>query len=486
MANITRRSMIRYGLGAAAAIAAGQNWLHESAGADVAGDDKAFDFRLESAGGLKTLRSSEIDASPFSVGFEVLDRKRFDPTKTYEHLANLGVKWARCQTGWNRCEPAEGEYSFGWLDEVVNSLLQIGIQPWFNLGYGNKLYTPAKPDDMSVGWAPVFDDAPREAWLRFVDKLAEHFSDRVSYWEIWNEPNISAFWKPNRPNAADYVEMVKITAPVIRRHVTNAVIVGGAYARMPREYIQACLDAGMADHIDRLSYHPYRPAPEENYEEDVTGLREMLAACNKKVRLWQGENGCPSQGGPESAGALSNLDWDERKQAKWVLRRILSDLRLEVELTSYFHTVDLVGYRGKTNFKGLLRGTDYSPKPAYFAYQSLCTLFAGKVRHVDQVPELLDQKRMNLVDAVFECEGRLLYSWWYPADLFRPWEPREMTVQITLPKGAQLEAPVLIDPLSQRIYRFPRVELAEGQVTLKRLPLLDYPLLVADGRWISR
>ena len=482
MSRLTRRSMLRYGTGAAAAMVLGQGGLDCSAGAEAAGGNEPFDFQLQPAGKLTTLRSNEIDVSPFSVGFEVLDRQRFDPTKTYDHLANLGVKWARCQTGWNRCERTKGELTFDWLDEVVDSLLKIGIQPWFNLGYGNKLYTPDKPDDTSVGWAPVFADEPRQAWLRFVDKLAEHFADRVAYWEIWNEPNITAFWKPNKPNAADYVAMVRITAPVIRRHIANATIIGGAFARIPMDYIQACLKAGLAEHVDRISYHPYRPAPEADYDQEVGRLREMIAACNESVKVWQGENGCPSKGGPESTGALSKLDWNEHKQAKWVLRRILSDLRLDVELTSYFHTVDLVGYRGKTNFKGLLRGTDYTPKPSYFAYQSLCTLFAGGCRLVNQVPKLIGQQRTKLVDAVFQRQGCLLYAWWYPEDLFHKWDPRSITVQITLPKGSQFDAPVLIDPLSQRVYRFPRVESANGHVTLKDLPLLDYPLIVADGR----
>ena len=224
--------------------------------------------------------------------------------------------------------------------------------------------------------------------------------------------------------------------------------------------------------------------PEEGYGKEIAQLRKMVAAYNEDVKLWQGENGCPSQGGPGSAGALSNLDWNERKQAKWVLRRILSDLRLELELTSYFHTVDLVGYRGKTNFKGLLRGGDYTRKPAYFAYQTLCTLFTSKTRHVDHTPELIGEKRMNLNDAVFQHGDELLYAWWYPADLFQEWKPRDITVQITLPPGTQLNNPVLIDPLSQRVYHFPYHDFAGGKVTLKNLPLLDYPLLIADGNLV--
>ena len=467
-----------------AAVALGQNCLDSRTFAADPVVDAPYDFGLEPVGKLKTLKSSEIKSSPLSVGFEVLDRKRFDPTKTYDHLAKLGVKWARCQTGWNRCEQTKGEFTFGWLDEIVDSLLKIGIQPWFNLGYGNKLYTPEKPDDTSVGWAPVFDDAAQQAWLRFVGKLAEHFADRVKYWEIWNEPNISGFWKPHKPNAEDYVKMVKATAPVLRQHVPNAVLIGGAFARIPQEYIEACLNAGLADEVDRISYHPYRPMPEQDYEQEIAQLRKMVAARNKGVKLWQGENGCPSQGGPESAGALSNLPWNEQKQAKWVTRRILSDLRLDLELTSYFHTVDLVGYRGKTNFKGLLRGGDYKRKPAYFAYQTLCTLFNGKTRHVDQTPELIGEKRSNLQDGVFRQGCELMYAWWYPADLFQKWEPRNITIQITLPPGTQLNNPVLIDPLSQQVYHFSRIDFAGGKVTLRELPLLNYPLLIADGNLV--
>ncbi|MCS7239252.1 MAG: hypothetical protein NZ899_13435, partial [Thermoguttaceae bacterium] len=64
-------------------------------------------------GRLKTRRSAEIQTSPLSVGFEVLDRRLFDPAKTYPYLGELGVKWARCQTGWCRCEERPGEYQFG-------------------------------------------------------------------------------------------------------------------------------------------------------------------------------------------------------------------------------------------------------------------------------------------------------------------------------------------------------------------------------------
>jgi len=120
---------------------------------------------------IKIRTAKEIAASPLSVGFETLDREMFDPERTYPYLAPLGVKWARCQTGWARTEKEKGRYDFTWLDRVVDSLLASGIQPWFNLGYGNKLYTPGAPHPSAVGWVPLNSEEARQAWVRYVEAI---------------------------------------------------------------------------------------------------------------------------------------------------------------------------------------------------------------------------------------------------------------------------------------------------------------------------
>ena len=438
-------------------------------------------FGLTCVGQVKPLASRAIEASPLSVGFETLDREHFDPKKAYPHLAKLGVKWARCQTGWCRCEPERGKFDFRWLDDVVDGLLGIGIQPWFNLGYGNKLYTP-QADEAAVGWAPVFDDETRKAWLRYTTRIVEHFRDRVQHWEIWNEPNIKTFWKPRTPDPDDYVDLVKITAAEIHKQAPSAVIIGGALAGMPMEYAEGCLSAGLADHIDKLSYHPYRSVPERGLDKQIRTLRELVAKTGKPIKLWQGENGCPSKGGPDSVGALSKLAWTEEAQAKWLLRRILTDLRMEIELTSYFHTVDLVGYRGKTNFKGLLRGGDYTPKPAYTAFQCLCALFDARTEHRPGLEvELTDQKKERLQEGWSVRQGRPLVTYWFPAILQKPWKPRKVSMKLPLPNEAKIDRPVLIDPLTSRVYRPSAAESGKDVLKLNGLPLLDYPLIISDA-----
>jgi hypothetical protein len=439
---------------------------------------------LTPAGKIKPRKSADIAASPLSVGFETLDRRCFEPEKTYTLLSELGVKWARCQTGWARTETKKGVYDFAWLDEVVDSLRKLSITPWFNFGYGNKLYSPDAPDEAAVGWAPVFSDEQKAAWVKFTGAIAERFKDRVKHWEIWNESNITAFWQPGKPNPAAYVELLKLTVPEIRRRIPDAVIVGGAYAGIPLDYIRQCLEKGMGEFIDKLSYHPYRPIPEKGYDKEIAALRELIAKHKPGCEIWQGENGAPSD--PKTSGALSNMPWNEQRQAKWVLRRILSDLRLNVELASYYHTVDLVGYTHgtqrtpKTNFKGLLRGKEYTPKPAYFAYQSLCALFDAETKRAAKLDvQVADAKAETIHAAGFTRRGSALAAYWHAADLMKDAPEETVTVSIA-GDDAKLAEPLLLDPLTQQAYKLPAPQKDGAKTVFKGLPLRDYPLLIAD------
>jgi hypothetical protein len=224
--------------------------------------------------------------------------------------------------------------------------------------------------------------------------------------------------------------------------------------------------------------------PESGYDGEAAALRKLVAEHDPEIKLWQGENGCPSVGGPgtDSTGALSNLPWNETAQAKWLTRRILSDLRLGIEMTSYFHTVDLVGYRGKTNCKGLLRGKDYTRKPSFEAYQCLCALFDARTRRRDDVVvELIGQEKVHLQEAGFTRDGRGMLAYWYPANLLEPWPVRPLSMRIPTPDGAAVEEPVLIDPLSQQAFKLMNVKKADGSLVCEQLPLKDYPMIVADA-----
>lgn len=441
---------------------------------------------------VKPRASKEIAASPISIGFETLDRKMFEPEKTYAHLAKLGVKWARCQTGWARTESRKAEFDFRWLDEIVDSLLGIGIQPWFNLGYGNTLYTPGPPHESAVGWAPLNSEDAKQAWLRYVDKIGERFGSRVKHWEIWNEPNIANFWQPDKPNPARYVDLVRMTAPVLRKRVPGAVLIGGAYAGLTAlDYFEGCFEAGMGDLVDRVSYHPYRAVPEENYENDLRAFRGIINRFKPGMPIWQGENGAPSTN--NSTGALRDLEWDEGKQARWLLRRLVTDLALDVEVSSYFQTVDMVNYvwssgqSGMTNSKGVLRGREYTPKASYYALQNLCSIVDADLKRTDLLVRAggPDVDSIALRTASFVKKGRPVYAWWHPANLQKGFETQKARLTVWSGKTARLETPAILDLLTGDITPAPKAGQAAGLTTFDNVPVRDYPLLLTDASLLT-
>jgi hypothetical protein len=79
--------------------------------------------------------------------------------------------------------------------------------------------------------------------------MAEHFSTRVTHYEIWNEPNGDDYWQPNGSDPAEYAGLVRLTAPCIRQRVPGARIIGGAIAGGTKPeavaYVEKCLEEGI-------------------------------------------------------------------------------------------------------------------------------------------------------------------------------------------------------------------------------------------------
>ena len=286
----------------------------------------------------------------------------------------------RLQTGWSRCETKEGVYDFAWLDEVVNNVIAAGVKPWFNVGYGNKLYSPDAPHESAVGQVPLYDgERGVNAWKSFLRKLAEHFKDRVEHWEIWNEPNISCFWHPkHKSSPIEYTRLVSISAEAIHAKHPKAQIAACVSGIAP-QFIEDCFKAGMGQHISIFAIHPYNIVPEANYAAMVgracastTPVRSARSALAGRVR-------CPL------ASRDANVPWEHgRAETGQMARaRLLLDVFMDLDLAQYFHLCDLMesNYRqadGKAQLPpmfGILNGKTYTPKLAYAAMQSVATLF---------------------------------------------------------------------------------------------------------------
>ncbi|WP_269522751.1 GH39 family glycosyl hydrolase [Coraliomargarita parva] len=456
-------------------------------------------------GAFRPRKTAEIKSSKIGVGFETLDRFMFDPDRVYPLMAELGAKWARVQTGWSRCETEAGQYDFAWLEEIVDRLLEAGVEPFFSVTFGNKLYMPDVPHESAVGHVPLYygDDVKR-AWHDYVIALAQRFRGKVRYWEVWNEPNIPQFWHPSKPNGAEYAELVKVTAAAVKESIPDAKIVGGAMSKMDPPFLEAALKAGMAESIDVFSFHPYQSVPEVNLQNMHDLVRRMLRqyAPGHSIDVWQGENGCPSQTKGHNDDWLGLYGTDQVVQAKWVARRILADLKTGFDMALYFHAVDLMGrpYRQaggevkKPVMMGLINGADYSPKYSFEVFQRVCSLFDDTSERCELFYRFLNpdeqQPQQSAVLASpmgvsFVRDGVPLLAYWNTEDPQQKKAAREIDLVFWADSDLKFDSPVLLDLMTGQVHDLaahakPFICDDAHVGTQFRLPFTDYPLVLTD------
>ena len=245
---------------------------------------------LEQIGTLPTVSAKKAGENGYwSVGCETLDRDYGDFQEYRAYLGELGVTSARIQSGWAKCEQKKGRYDFAWLDAIVDGMLEEGVRPWMNLGYGNPLYGAEK----SLGSKIFTDGKTMDAWLDFVEAVVTRYKGKVLEWEVWNEPNLGE----NKTNYDAYAVLLSNTVEVIKRVEPDAVIIGFGLSRMPLEYTGKVLDLlkerNQLDMLDYISFHPYY----ENPDDAATGieaLMELVHSYNPDIKLFQGECGCPA------------------------------------------------------------------------------------------------------------------------------------------------------------------------------------------------
>ena len=458
-------------------------------------------------GHVKAKSAMEVKKSRIGIGFEKLDRAVFDPKKAYDKLANLGVKWVRIQSGWARTEKVKGVYDFSWLDEIVDNLLRRGLWPWMNLVYGNGLYDERAEEVYgAVGVPPIYNGEDMKGWLRYVTALVKHFKERVTWYEIWNEPNSRFSWN-QKPNATEYGKFATATAKALHAADPEVKVVGGAFSRPDIDYVDEALSTGLGAEADAISVHLYKT--DETKIPHLVSAMSAIAHChNPKIAVIQGESG--SQSRSDGAGALCGGSWTELKQAKQLLRHTVMDLSTEVLFASYFSCMDMIealhgemadkasyldyGYFGVLGAQfdedGRSIGT-YEPKPSYYALQNLASMLSDEVTTA-ALPiktECLESRRIfgwdctdpTIVRIGFKRpDGSAALAYWNATNLMTA--TCESTLSFTC---AGIPGEIrLVDPMTGNVYRLPDTMcewLGSHRWRLKNLPLLDYPLFLTLG-----
>lgn len=161
------------------------------------------------------------------------------------------------------------EYCFTYLDMVMDSYLELNIRPILELGF--------MPDDLASGdetcffWkGKVSPPKDYDKWGRLVQNTLKHLIERygideVRNWpiEVWNEPNLTTFWKD--ADMEEYFKLYAVTAVAIKEvdkelKVGGPAICGVDDERWLREFLAYVDENNLPlDYVSRHHYTSYSP-----------------------------------------------------------------------------------------------------------------------------------------------------------------------------------------------------------------------------------
>jgi hypothetical protein len=288
-----------------------------------------------------------------------------------------GARWLRIDINWAEIQN-DGPLKYDWspIDRVVKAATAQRMHV-----LGGIDYTPwwARPKGTTSMYGP-----DPVTYAAFAAIAASHYARLgVHAFEIWNEPNMTAFWQPT-PNPGAYAALLKTAYVAIKGVDPAATVVTGGTAPAPTsggdvspiDFLNGIYAAGGGRFFDALGDHPYtwpiipgerRPdsAWYQMYGTDPSLRSVMTANGDAAKKIWVTEFGAPTDGptGSHVSGA---------QQAKMLTKayKLFAGYPWAGPLF-FFQGRDLGADTGTDqDFFGLTR-FDFSPKPAFIAYAAV-------------------------------------------------------------------------------------------------------------------
>ena len=311
-----------------------------------------------------------------------------------QRATTAGVRWFREDFAWSVLEPQRGLFNWGPSDALMRNAANLGGNVLAMVGY-------------SPSWASGRTDSDKypplyvSDYANFASAVARRYGTNGTFWtanptlpkrplraiEIWNEPWLWGFWRPN-PDPAAYAALVGAAAPAVKAVDANikVLISGDLHFGWADGRANSWLDGWLSvllrqnlpmASVDGWSVHPYC-GNRDPYATTIPGfadqtyaqqwlyqqlplIRDMTTQAGKFKPIWSTEFGWSTAG-----------DVDAPTQARYTtgaVRRAVDEWGGFVE-RSFFYVLERPhngDYAGGYNFLW----DNLTPKPAWDALSAL-------------------------------------------------------------------------------------------------------------------
>jgi hypothetical protein len=330
---------------------------------------------------------------PYINPFGIVMYGEVDAARGLPQMQAAGAKRVVTVLDWGTIEPAEGTLNWSSFDTKVSNARSAGME-----------IVVLFIGDPSWAWLPDRSATVAQKRLNFVRAMVERYNCNgvddagpnmcVHTWSFYAEPDFYVSYLQATPGTkgywgkrgAEYAHMIAGVAQVIHQRDPKArVMIGGlAYDAFidptnpehqrgfNKSFLPTVLETlntqhgGAARTIDAVAVH-YYPILYPSIRDKLAEIRGIMHTYNiNHLPLVIPEGGFWSA---TDAGS------SEAAQAQRVVQHFVESLSMGVEYVAWYNVFD---NGGGTETSGLFRGTDLrSPKPAYFAYQTMTRELSG-------------------------------------------------------------------------------------------------------------
>ena len=260
--------------------------------------------------------------SPFCINAPLAQYEGEELDWAADLVADSGFVWVRQTFSWAQIEPQRGEYDWERWDDAVAAATARGLRliavldatpPWSA--------SPPDPADLA----------------RFAAALAARYGEQISYYQVWNNPNLADGWGAE-PNPAAYAQLLQQTATAIRAADPDARILLAGLAPTVEQgphnlseviFLERLYAAGAAPYFDILAAQPYGfdSGPDDrrvaadvlNFSRPILLRETMLAHGDGDKPIWASHFGWNS---PLDSGASIWGQTDPQTQADYTVAAV--------------------------------------------------------------------------------------------------------------------------------------------------------------------
>lgn len=281
----------------------------------------------------------------------------------------LGLSWVRLALHWMLLEPQPGQFKLEGTDRMMALVKEAGLK---SIVYMVGSPTPVSSAPAGAPYADKYPPRDPQVYAQRLSSVAQRYPN-VDVWQVWNEPNIPAFWQPR----IDPEGYAKLLLPAVKALRAVAPAKPVAMAGMAYYSQMAGREGLMLEEMGKLgafqlklivAYHPYTDAPEGG-EPGSRDFIERARLLNGRLRsagvqqVWATEWGWSSYKGPKEEQPIIG----EQGQAEYTLKRLALMAALDFDRIFLFALSDLDQRAGvRDRCYGLL-SENGEPKPVYHA-----------------------------------------------------------------------------------------------------------------------